>query len=253
MTPPILRPLTTGEVLDTSFSLYRESFIPLLTVSVITQFLPLAISGYVEASGGFAANPGLWLTGTIISLITGAIGTAAATFIVSDSYLGKHITTGEAFARATPYLGRLIAYSFLSSLLIGIGFLLLIVPGFIFITALALGASALVLEGLSSATAAMGRSWELTRGYRGKIFAVLFTIILLLAVPTIAVGTLIAIFASEGEAGVLIGALLITAVIQILVAPFIYVAFTVLYYDLRVRKEGFDLEMLTSALTSSTT
>jgi hypothetical protein len=253
MTSATLRPLTTGEVLDTAFSLYRESFTSLLTVSLITQFLPLAISGYVETSGGVAANPGLWLAGTILGLITGAIGTAAATFIVSDSYLGQYITTGEAFARATPYLGRLVAYSFLSSLVIGIGFLLLVVPGFIFVTALAVGTPALVLEGLPSATGAMGRSWDLTRGHRGKIFAVLFTILLLLAVPTIAIGTLIAIFSSESEAGVVVGALLITAVIQILIAPFIYVAFTVLYYDLRVRKEGFDLEMLTSALATPTT
>jgi hypothetical protein len=249
MTPAMLRPLTTGEVLDTAFSLYRESFVALLTVSLATQFLPLAISGYVETTGGFLVNPGLWFVAAVLGFIAGAIGTAAATFIVSDSYLGHQITTGEAFARATPFLGRLVGYSFLSSLIIGLGMLMLIVPGFIFLCGFAVGAPALVLESLPSATGAMGRSWELTKGYRGKIFAVLFTTIVLLLIPTIGVGALVAIFGpGEGESAVLIASLVITAIIQILVAPFIYVAFTVLYYDLRVRKEGFDLEMLTTAL-----
>ena len=35
MTPPILRPLSVGEILDTSFSLYRRHFAALATVSLI--------------------------------------------------------------------------------------------------------------------------------------------------------------------------------------------------------------------------
>ena len=40
----------------------------------------------------------------------------------------------------------------------------------------------------------------------------------------------------------------ITSLLSILIYPFFYVVLTVLYYDLRVRKEGFDLELLASAL-----
>ena len=38
------------------------------------------------------------------------------------------------------------------------------------------------------------------------------------------------------------------ALLQVLAYPFLYVVTTVLYYDLRVRKEGFDLELLASTL-----
>ena len=40
----------------------------------------------------------------------------------------------------------------------------------------------------------------------------------------------------------------IEALLQVLAYPFLYVVTTVLYYDLRVRKEGFDLELLASTL-----
>ena len=42
--------------------------------------------------------------------------------------------------------------------------------------------------------------------------------------------------------------LVLESVLQIFIYPFVYVVMTVLYYDLRVRKEGFDLELLASAL-----
>jgi hypothetical protein len=37
-------------------------------------------------------------------------------------------------------------------------------------------------------------------------------------------------------------------VVQIFVYPLFYCVLTVAYYDLRVRKEGFDLEVLAAAL-----
>ena len=51
MTPPILRPLTVGEILDTSFALYRRHFGALATVSLICTGLPLILRLFVEASG----------------------------------------------------------------------------------------------------------------------------------------------------------------------------------------------------------
>ena len=51
-----------------------------------------------------------------------------------------------------------------------------------------------------------------------------------------------------GEETALLAVMLAVAVLQMLVYPFFYSLTTVIYYDLRVRKEGFDLEMLASSL-----
>ena len=43
MPPPTLRPLTVGEILDTSFSLYRRHFAALATVALVCTGLPLIL------------------------------------------------------------------------------------------------------------------------------------------------------------------------------------------------------------------
>ena len=52
--------------------------------------------------------------------------------------------------------------------------------------------------------------------------------------------------ADEGTISLIV--LVLQALTQIFIYPFVYVVMTVLYYDLRVRREGFDLELLASSL-----
>ena len=93
------------------------------------------------------------------------------------------------------------------------------------------------------------RILELTKGFRGKIFGALFIAGLLLFIPTLALSGLAANALLNGGSMVYVVALAtVPALLQVLIYPFFYAIFTVLYYDLRVRKEGFDLEMLASAL-----
>ncbi len=241
-----LRAMSLSELLDASFGLYRRLFVPLVFVSVVTQTVPLVISIYVEASGGAITNPMLWLIGMALAVILGQIGIATSTFLVAESYLGGSMTPHEAFRRATPFLGRLLGVAFLSALLYGVGLLLFIVPGIVMICALIVSPSALVLENLPSSTAALGRSWFLTRGFRLRIFGAIIIAFMLIILPAFALGILSAMFV--GEELMLILLLVIMSVLQLLAYPFYYVLTTLFYYDLRVRKEAYDLEMLASRL-----
>ena len=243
-----LRPLSLGDLLDASFGLYRRLFVPLIFVSVATQAVPLALSIYVEASGGAFEHPMLWMATAVLAVIFGQIGVAASTFLVAEAYLGGSLTPQEAFARATPFLGRLIAAALLSAMLYAMGLLLLIVPGIIMICALIVTTPALVLENIPSATGAMGRSWQLTRGFRGRIFGAIVVAFVLIAVPTIALGALVGLLGGVSEEFALIVVLLMTSLLQLLAYPFFYVLATLFYYDLRVRKEAYDLEMLAGRL-----
>lgn len=249
MLVPVLRPLTLGEVLDTSFAIYRRLFPQLLVVSVATQSVPLAVSVYVESAGGPLQQPALWTLSVGLAVVFGAVGTAASTFLVAETYLGEHLPTQEAFLRSTPFLGRLVGTSVLVSLLIALGLLFFIVPGIVFACGLLLSTPALVLEDIPRITDAMGRSWALTRGYRLKIFVALLVAFVLLLIPGAALSAFLGSRADTlGETTLVLVLMIVQSVLQILVYPFFYVVTTVLYYDLRVRKEGLDLEMLAASL-----
>ena len=69
-----------------------------------------------------------------------------------------------------------------------------------------------------------------------------------LAVPAIALGAIGGIVGIASEDLALILVLIIQSVLQLLAYPFFYVLTTLFYYDLRIRKEAYDLEMLASGL-----
>ena len=56
------------------------------------------------------------------------------------------MTVGELFSAAAPAIGSLIIWGILSGIAIGIGFVLLIIPGLILMTIWAVGAPAIVVE-----------------------------------------------------------------------------------------------------------
>lgn len=235
-----LRPLSLGEVLDVSFGLYRSRFSTLVTVAVVTQTLPLVLGLYLEASGGVAQNLGLGLANALLALVLGTVGTAASTMIVSGAYLGQESDAKTALIRAFGFIGTLIAISLVVGILVGLGLILLIVPGLIALAGYAVSTPAAILEAPQTQSSAMSRSWELTRGFRGKVLGTMLVGFLLIYLPSIALGAL-------GEAGGLVSRVL-GIVLQVLAYPYMYVLTTVMYYDLRVRKEGFDLEVLAQAL-----
>jgi hypothetical protein len=184
----------------------------------------------------------------LLAVVLGSIGVAASTFVVSDAYLGRETTAADALARAAPLIGRLVVISVLLSLVVGVGFILLVIPGVIFLAGLLLSTVVAVIEAPPSATAAMNRSWALTKGYKGKVLLTMLVAGVLLAVPSIALGVIGGLFGAAVSEPAALWFFVLPLVFQIFVYPFVYVVQTVLYYDLRVRKEGFDLELLASAL-----
>lgn len=247
MSAPVLRPLSLGEVLDVSFGLYRSRFASLLVVSVVCQLVPSLLRVYFGSVGGMFVNLPLVLAYYVLAIVLSAVGVAASTFIVSDAYLGREISASAALGRAASMIGRIIGVSIMSSMLIGIGLILLIVPGVILLSGLILSTVVAVLEGRAN-SAALGRSWELTKGFRGKVLLTMICVGLMLMVPTFTVGAIWGVFGAAAGGIGMVGMEVVTALLSILIYPFFYVVLTVLYYDLRVRKEGFDLELLASQM-----
>ena len=258
MTPPTLRPLTAGEILDTSFTLYRRHFSALATVALVCTGLPLVLRLFLEAGGGMLSNLMLAFLYGLSLVVLNLIATGATVFIVSESYLGRPLSAREALHRATPYIGRILVCSMLMAFVVGLGFVLLFIPGVMLAVGLALAIPAVVLEPRSSASGALSRSWELTRGARWRIFGLGLTLLVLLYIPVVAITGLLAVVLprASGEAFgpasfSTVAAIAIGGVVQMFIYPLFYCVLTVTYYDLRVRKEGFDLELLASSLQTA--
>lgn len=249
MTLSALRPLATGEVLDVAFSLYRRHFRTLMIVAVVSQGAALLLSVYVESAGGIVGNPVTGLLYLVLSAIGTAVGMGASTRVIADAYLGRTTSPGAALAWVMPHAGRIFILSTVTTMLIVIGLILLVIPGIILGAGLAVATCALVLEGLRPVEA-MNRSWHLTRGHRWKVFLTLLVVVVLIYGVSFAAlfagGMVALVLASEQAAIALVAA--VSGLLTLLVYPYAYAAVTVLYYDLRVRKEGLDLEILESQL-----
>jgi hypothetical protein len=255
----VLRPLAFGEILDQAFGLYRRCFLPLLLISLVCSGLPALLNLAVQARGGALAELGLAITAMVLSLFGGALANCASTFVVSEQYLGRNLEPGEALRRAWPQAGRIIMTTLTVGLLTGLGLILFIVPGVIAMTGFSLAVTAAAIEGLSS-DKARKRSWELTKDFRGHMFSLMFVygIIIWLLVAGIGFVTAFLSAASGPKDPAALAALAtslpvllaaaVGALITLTLSPILYCILIVAYYDLRVRKEAFDLDLLATTL-----
>lgn len=100
--------------------------------------------------------------------------------------------------------------------------------------------------------AALRRSWRLTRKnfWRAVVIILLWVVLwgigsLIFNYPIAILGTVIG---GQGSPLAAAGSAVGGQLAQILVSPFYMIAFTLLYYDSRIRKEGFDLEVMAQGL-----
>ena len=101
-----------------------------------------------------------------------------------------------------------------------------------------------VLEELGSSFDAFGRSWELTRSFKLKVLGLAVVAFLLTnLIPSLVFRGLGAAFlASAPPLGVALTA--VGFVAPLALAPVLAAVITLMYYDLRVRREAFDLQVL---------
>ena len=200
--------------------------------------------------------------------------TAGSIHIISASYLGRQPTLGEALSLGASRILPLFLVAVGKDLLIfmigiagavGVGILAALgkVVGTAVSVLLVLAASCtliwfvvyvacgyglttpvIVLEELSSSFDAFGRSWELTRTFKLKLLG-LAVIAYLIAnfVPSAFVGG-VGAYAALANPSLQPAVIVVSALLPIVLAPILPCVFTLLYYDLRVRREGFDLQLL---------
>ena len=244
-----LRPLSTGEVLDGALTLLRRHFGLLFGIAVACEGVPTVVELYLELASGGRVDP----MGALIVRILNAVGnllvTGATVRAVSDAYLGGVPRLGDALRYAVEKLGVIFGATFLSGLVTLLASIAFVIPGIIVFCGYSVAGQVAALERLSSSTDALRRSWALTKGFKGKAFVLWIVSFALIVVVVMGAGVL------GAAAGALTGGLdavvtVLVAVVSLLIYPLITCVFTLFYYDLRVRKEGFDLEVLSGQLGS---
>jgi hypothetical protein len=258
-------PLSVSELLDRMFSIYRRHFLVLVGASAL-PFLVMVIMGVFFGVGLLALTRGDVLSvftsgaavfGIVLLVVAYLLATAvswmAVTSAVWEVQMGRTPTVRGAYKAAWEKFGTSVLAGFLFGLVVGVGFLLLVVPGIMFELGFCLIGPLMLVEACP-ATAALSRSWDLTRGYRGKIFLIAIICILIAAVMSSACQLpfqAVSGFVYHGDPGpvwFIVLSTLASLLGSILPAPLQTAALCLVYYDARVRKEGFDLQRLIEEL-----
>jgi len=249
---PRFEAMTTGGLLDRTFRLYAANF-PLLLGITAAAYVPFyAVQMYLQARmNAGEPNLGAVILTFFLSLlwmsVAAPVAFGAATYAVSERYLGRDVAIGESLGRACKRLWTLGLAQLSVSIRVMIGLLLLIIPGILWMLSYSLVIPVIMVEG-QKAEASLKRSWQLVKDYRKKVFAVLLVLMVIQGLVSYGAANVASMFLdTEIGSGQLLQSALAN-VTSMFLTPLIIVADILLYYDLRIRKEGFDLEMLSRDL-----
>jgi hypothetical protein len=266
-----LRPLSLGELLDRTFFLYRRHFLLFVGIAAIpysfffvvnlgTALLPvLARSGAVsrmQPPGMAAAAIGGGIF-ALLAIFVGAVAflfsVGATVFAVSELYTGRQTSIRDSLSRVRGKTGIIFGVLFISGLIMMAGFIALVIPGIYLMCRICVATPSALLEDLGPSDS-IRRSFDLTRDFAGRAFmiymlyfAMVWGVVAVFQFPFV---FLIAMSAKQTQLLVLWTVLMQVGnfIGSVLVAPVSTIGFALFYYDLRVRKEAFDLQMMMQAI-----
>jgi hypothetical protein len=186
------------------------------------------------------------IVASLLAAVATQVATAASLKAVSGAYMGERPDWRSSLRFALSHLGSLLWLGLLSSVLLTLGLLACLVPGVYLYGAWAVVVPVLLLEDVRGRRA-LGRSRSLVRDRWWPTFAAILLGAILVLVVQAAFGLLLGLIAfAGGDNGVvqLVASATLGTVSGVLATPFSASLVTVVYFDLRVRKEGLDLELL---------
>ncbi len=250
-----LRPLGYGEILDEAFQLYKTN-IGLMAGICATVYVPLGIiqlivlmgtAGMRSEAGATAAAGAMGLV-ALLAIPFSILMTGALTKAVADRYLQRSSSIGEAWQYVLQQAGPYIGTSLLAGALVILGLIFCVIPGIYVAFLVAFITEVMVVEGMYG-MAAINRSKDLIGGQIGRVFVfglILWLVSMVVGWVTAGVTTLLA--GPLGATGSqMVNAVLSTG-LNLFIVPFPTTAMILLYFDIRVRKEAFDLQLLQQSI-----
>lgn len=236
-----IRAMSAGEILDTGLRLVRTHFVPLVGISAIVN-VPLSVLQSVLGNDATASAGAMSPTAMALAIVTllgfvvvAPIVQTAITVLLGDVYLGRETSIGAAFRRSLAIVLPVIGTSFLAGLLAIPAFLALLIPGIWFALGLSVLSPVMILErrfGMS----AIRRSLALVAGNRLRALGI-GVIVTVLSVA-LAAGTGLVGDASPWLSGLAVG------LASSVTSAFAAAVFVVFYFEIRSRKEAFEIDGL---------
>lgn len=221
--------LRVGELVGRSFEVYLANLAPFLLLSVIV-YAPGMLLMYGAVSSGSDSAVSLAVVGAVLTALAGQLLTGALTFAVVQKLRGEPAPLAEVLTIGVRSMLRVLLVGIVIGLCIGVGTLLMIVPGLILLTWFYVAVPAAVVERLG--LDAMGRSRSLSEGSRWQIFGS----VVLLALAGAGLNWLIAKLSDDtGMLGVLL-----EFAVTVVIGPLGSAMAATCYFMLRVGKENVD-------------
>lgn len=271
---PRLQPQSIGDIFDAAVRLYRTHFTTFFGI-VAVVLVPMTI---FKLLGLY-----LWNNISFVDLVQNFLVTNLATgvlaIVISCLYLGQSIEISAAYRQGARYIWRMLVASFALGLLalaiflpfflcivgvvvrssdsttlelVSLIGLLMLVPIAWLLTRYVFITQAIVLE-QNRPIDALKRSWQLTRNSFWRILMVVVAVslltYLLTTIPALLLNWVLTLVGMPNLlSAAQIASIVVTQLGLMLAMPIQLAIYTLLYYDMRVRHEAYDLELLSSQL-----
>lgn len=239
----VLRARRPVEILDAAVTLFRRhaSQYVMLTAVIVVPFAILQLLVGAPSPRGGDADA----LGSVLGFVSAFVGyslSAAAVARFGDAvYAGRTPDAGAALRAALPLLPRVLGATLAQGLLIFIGMFGLLVGG-VYMTALTFAVVTVVVLENRGVRDALSRSAALSKDRKRHILAT----ITLGSLVYFGVAVVIGLASFLSDSGVV--ALVLNTLVQVIAYPILSLTYLVLYYDTRIRGEGYDLEVLQASL-----
>jgi Membrane domain of glycerophosphoryl diester phosphodiesterase len=237
-----------GRVFDRTTAVYTRNFVPFSLVTLIASAPPLLLlaGGMLKtgASAGFGASMygrGFLMIAlyVVISIVLSLLSQAILVYASFQDMSGKPVNLNDSFNIALSRFLPIIGLTILMGFGLWIGFMLLIIPGVILMVRWFVSVPVCVVERLGS-WECLKRSAQLTKGHRWKVFG----IILLLYLGAGIINQIIT-YTLTAVGGSMLG-LFGTLIWNTVWGAFFAIFVVVTYFELRVAKEGVNIEQIVS-------
>jgi len=261
--PLRLRPLEIGDLLDETFRVYRRHFFLFAGLSIILSIPQAALSGYgyysflgtftQQLATGGPVNLGQLQTsiialavGVVVFLVISPFYYGSVTYAACQSAIGRAVTPGEVVSAVMrkyfPLLGYVLLFYLMSVLFCVFPLWVWILTGWIAVMPV------MFVEDIGL-VGAMGRSWRLVQGRWWRTFLIILLTLIVSYFASLALGAFLSLgqYLIEIVAAPLVALSIATAaaeVVRSLVNPLFQIVIVLVYFDLRVRREGLDLFQL---------
>ena len=265
---PAVRPMSVGELIDAGFRIMKRQLVPLIKITAVftipVQVFSILISlsirngpqAFIE-NGSDGRQVVRWdafrnlMTGlglvSLLSFLMGLIVAGAITRVVAQDYFGNSVNAKESILYALRKFFPLLGAGILVVIGMFAGLVACLIPGIFLFVAWSVATPALVVEDIGPIRA-MSRSMALIKPRWWPVFGLRILLLLMASIASamlqLPVGL---IFDSSSVTGVIANGVF-SGIIGLFVIPFSAAIMVMLYFDARVRQEGFDLQLGLAAL-----